>query len=120
MPGFAGAIVRTACTEGRFQAAPTATRKEAAFALRPMDKKRDLIPGWRGGGDAYAGDSLIVRTILDRHHEVFSAYCIVGFCFGRKFFWSLEKHPQSELPRGQRRLLADRAFLFYGMITSRS
>jgi hypothetical protein len=95
MPGFARAIVRTVCTEGIFQAAPTATRKEAAFALRLMDKKTDLIPGWRGGGDAYADDSLIVRTILDRHHEVFSEYRIFVIFFGWKFFWSLKKTPVS-------------------------
>jgi uncharacterized membrane protein YkvA (DUF1232 family) len=62
------------CADGLFQSAPTATRKEAGFALHYADQKTDLIPdGVAGIG--YADDSLIVRTVLNRHQEVFSEYC---------------------------------------------
>jgi uncharacterized membrane protein YkvA (DUF1232 family) len=62
------------CTDGVFQTAPTATRKEAAFALRYADQKIDIIPD--GVAEiGYADDSLIVCTVLNRHHEVFSEYC---------------------------------------------
>jgi hypothetical protein len=54
-------------------------------------------------------DSLIVCTVLNRHHEVFSEYCHF-----RKISWAeisfgpLKKSRQ----RGGRSLLADRTFLF--------
>jgi uncharacterized membrane protein YkvA (DUF1232 family) len=85
------------CADGLFQSAPTATRKEAGFALRYADQKTDIIPdGVAGIG--YADDSLIVRTVLNRHQEVFSEYCLFEKFPGREFLLGLKKNARQPGP----------------------
>jgi uncharacterized membrane protein YkvA (DUF1232 family) len=55
---------------GVFPAGSEASRKEAAFALRYMAKEGDIIPD-SVPEIGYADDSLIVRTVLSRHQDVF-------------------------------------------------
>jgi uncharacterized membrane protein YkvA (DUF1232 family) len=59
---------------GVFLAGSEASRKEAAFALRYMVKEADIIPD-SVPEIGYADDSLIVRTVLSRHQDVFRDYC---------------------------------------------
>ena len=59
-----------------------ASRKETAFALRYMAKEADIIPD-SVAEIGYADDSLIVRTVLSRHQDVFRDYCRF-----RKIRWS--------------------------------
>ena len=68
--------------DGVFQAGSDASRRETAFALRYTAKETDIIPDFVPE-IGYADDSLIVRTVLSRHQDVFRAYC--GF---RKIRWS--------------------------------
>jgi uncharacterized membrane protein YkvA (DUF1232 family) len=57
-----------------FPAGSEASRKEAAFALRYAAKELDIIPD-SVPEIGYADDSLIVRTVLNRHQDVFDDYC---------------------------------------------
>jgi uncharacterized membrane protein YkvA (DUF1232 family) len=59
-----------------------ASRKETAFALRYMAKEADIIPD-SVPEIGYADDSLIVRTVLSRHQDIFRDYCRF-----RKIRWS--------------------------------
>jgi uncharacterized membrane protein YkvA (DUF1232 family) len=59
-----------------------ASRKETAFALLYAAKEADIIPD-SASEIGYADDSLIVRTVLSRHQEVFRDYCHF-----RKIRWS--------------------------------
>jgi uncharacterized membrane protein YkvA (DUF1232 family) len=59
---------------GVFPDGSEASRKETAFALRYMVKETDIIPD-SVPEIGYADDSLIVRTILSRHQDVFRDYC---------------------------------------------
>jgi uncharacterized membrane protein YkvA (DUF1232 family) len=59
---------------GVFLAGSEASRKETAFALRYMAKEADIIPD-SVPEIGYADDSLIVRTVLSRHQDVFRDYC---------------------------------------------
>ena len=59
---------------GVFPAGSEASRKETAFALRYMIKEVDIIPD-SVPEIGYADDSLIVRTVLSRHQDVFRDYC---------------------------------------------
>ena len=68
--------------DGVFQAGSDAARKETAFALRYTAKETDIIPDFVPE-IGYADDSLIVRTVLSRHQDVFRAYCR-----SRKIRWS--------------------------------
>jgi uncharacterized membrane protein YkvA (DUF1232 family) len=56
--------------DGLFPAGSDALRKEAAFALGYMAKETDIIPEI-----GYADDSIIVRTVLSRHDDIFRDYC---------------------------------------------
>ena len=67
---------------GVFPAGSEASRKETAFALRYMAKEADIIPD-SVPEIGYADDSLIVRTVLSRHQDVFCDYCRF-----RKIRWS--------------------------------
>ena len=67
---------------GVFLAGSEASRKETAFALRYMAKEADIIPD-SVPEIGYADDSLIVRTVLSRHQDVFCDYCRF-----RKIRWS--------------------------------
>jgi uncharacterized membrane protein YkvA (DUF1232 family) len=67
---------------GVFLAGSEASRKETAFALRYMAKEADIIPD-SVPEIGYADDSLIVRTVLSRHQDVFRDYCRF-----RKIRWS--------------------------------
>ena len=58
-----------------FPAKSDASRKEAAFAIRYWMKESDIIPDFVPE-IGYADDSLIVRTVLRRHQEVFRDYCL--------------------------------------------
>ncbi len=60
--------------EGIFPTSSEASRKEAAFALRYAAKEADIIPDFIPE-IGYADDSLIVRTVLNRHRDVFYDYC---------------------------------------------
>jgi hypothetical protein len=51
-----------------------ASRKETAFALRYTAEETDIIPDVVPE-IGYADDSLIVRTVLGRHQDVFCDYC---------------------------------------------
>jgi uncharacterized membrane protein YkvA (DUF1232 family) len=55
---------------GVFPDGSEASRKETAFALRYMVKEADIIPD-SVPEIGYADDSLIVRTVLSRHQDVF-------------------------------------------------
>jgi uncharacterized membrane protein YkvA (DUF1232 family) len=57
-----------------FPAGSDASRKETAFALRYAAKEIDIIPDFVPE-IGYADDSLIVRTVLSRHQDVFRDYC---------------------------------------------
>jgi uncharacterized membrane protein YkvA (DUF1232 family) len=67
---------------GVFADGSEASRKETAFALRYMVKEADIIPD-SVPEIGYADDSLIVRTVLSRHQDVFRDYCRF-----RKIRWS--------------------------------
>ena len=67
---------------GVFADGSEASRKETAFALRYMVKEADIIPD-SVPEIGYADDSLIVRTVLIRHQDVFRDYCRF-----RKIRWS--------------------------------
>jgi uncharacterized membrane protein YkvA (DUF1232 family) len=67
---------------GIFLDGSVASRKETAFALRYMIKEADIIPD-SVPEIGYADDSLIVRTVLGRHQDVFRDYCRF-----RKIRWS--------------------------------
>jgi len=60
--------------DGVFPAGSNASRTETAFALRYRAKETDIIPDFVPE-IGYADDSLIVRTVLSRHQDVFRDYC---------------------------------------------
>jgi Protein of unknown function (DUF1232) len=60
--------------DGIFPNGSEASRKETAFALRYTIKQTDIIPDFVPE-IGYADDSLIVRTVLQRHQDVFCDYC---------------------------------------------
>ena len=68
--------------DGVFQAGSEASRKETAFALRYTAEEADIIPAFVPD-IGYADDSVIVRTVLDRHQFPFREYCKF-----RKIRWS--------------------------------
>ena len=68
--------------DGVFEAGSEASRKETAFAVYYMAKEADIIPDFVPE-IGYADDSLIVRTVLSRHQDVFRDYCRF-----RKIRWS--------------------------------
>ena len=57
-----------------FPTGSDASRKETAFALRYTALETDIIPDFIPE-IGYADDSLIVRTVLRRHQEIFREYC---------------------------------------------
>ena len=57
-----------------FQPVAAAAVKEAALALRYAAKNADIIPNFVEE-IGYANNSLIVRTVLRRHQDVFHKYC---------------------------------------------
>lgn len=57
-----------------FPAGSEASRKETAFTLRYTAKETDIIPDFIPE-IGHADDSLIVRTVLNRHQDVFHEYC---------------------------------------------
>lgn len=61
--------------ESVFPGGSEASRNEAAFALRYAAKEIDIIPDFVPE-IGYADDSLIVRTVLNRHQDVFEDYCL--------------------------------------------
>ena len=65
-----------------FPAGSDASRKEAAFALIYTAKETDIIPD-SVPEIGYADDSIIVRTVLSRHEDIFRDYCRF-----RKIRWS--------------------------------
>ena len=70
-------------TEDRvFPAWSDASRKETAFALAYTAKETDIIPDFIPE-IGYADDSIIVRTVLSRHEDIFRDYCRF-----RKIRWS--------------------------------
>jgi uncharacterized membrane protein YkvA (DUF1232 family) len=68
--------------DGVFPAGSDASRKETAFALRYTAKETDIIPDFVPE-IGYADDSIIVRTVLSRHEDLFRDYCHF-----RKIRWS--------------------------------
>jgi uncharacterized membrane protein YkvA (DUF1232 family) len=68
--------------DGVFPAGSDASRKEAAFALIYTAKETDIIPD-SVPEIGYADDSIIVRTVLSRHEDIFRDYCRF-----RKIRWS--------------------------------
>ena len=68
--------------DGVFPTGSDASRKETAFALRYAAKEIDIIPD-SVPEIGYADDSLIVRTVLSRHQDIFRDYCQF-----RKIRWS--------------------------------
>jgi uncharacterized membrane protein YkvA (DUF1232 family) len=68
--------------DGAFQTGSEASQKEAAFALRYTAAEADIIPD-SVPDIGYADDSVIVRTVLDRHQVLFREYCEF-----RKIRWS--------------------------------
>jgi uncharacterized membrane protein YkvA (DUF1232 family) len=60
--------------DGVFPHASEVSRKETAFALRYTAIETDIIPDFIPE-IGYADDSLIVRTVLSRHQEIFREYC---------------------------------------------
>jgi len=68
--------------DGVFPAGSDASRKEAAFALSYTAKETDIIPD-SVPEIGYADDSIIVRTVLSRHEDIFRDYCRF-----RKIRWS--------------------------------
>jgi uncharacterized membrane protein YkvA (DUF1232 family) len=67
---------------GVFPAGSDASRKETAFALNYTAKETDIIPDFIPE-IGYADDSIIVRTVLSRHEDIFRDYCRF-----RKIRWS--------------------------------
>ena len=67
---------------GVFPGGSLVARKETALALRYTAKHTDIIPD-HVPEVGYADDSLIVRTVLERHRDVFRDYCRF-----RKIRWS--------------------------------
>jgi uncharacterized membrane protein YkvA (DUF1232 family) len=61
-------------TDGVFPAWSDASRKETAFALGYTAKETDIIPDLIPE-IGYADDSIIVRTVLRRHEDIFRDYC---------------------------------------------
>ena len=59
---------------GKFSDGSDASRRETAFALRYTAKEIDIIPDFISE-IGYADDSLIVRTVLRRHKDLFRDYC---------------------------------------------
>ena len=68
--------------DGVFPAGSDASRKETAFALGYTAKETDIIPDFVPE-IGYADDSIIVRTVLSRHEDIFRDYCRF-----RKIRWS--------------------------------
>ena len=68
--------------DGVFPGVSLAARKETALALRYTAKNTDIISD-HVPEIGYADDSLIVRTVLERHRDVFRDYCRF-----RKIRWS--------------------------------
>ncbi len=68
--------------EGVFPAGSEASRKETAFAIYYVAKEVDIILD-SVPEIGYADDSLIVRTVLRRHEDIFRDYCRF-----RKLQWS--------------------------------
>jgi uncharacterized membrane protein YkvA (DUF1232 family) len=68
--------------EGVFSAGTDASRRETAFALRYSARETDIIPDLVPE-IGYADDSVIVRTVLERHQDLFREYCRF-----RKIRWS--------------------------------
>jgi uncharacterized membrane protein YkvA (DUF1232 family) len=60
--------------DGVFPHASEVSRKETAFALRYTAIETDIIPDFIPE-IGYADDSLIVRTVLSQHQEIFREYC---------------------------------------------
>jgi hypothetical protein len=60
--------------DGVFPPGSEASRKETAFALGYTAKQTDIIPDFVPE-IGYADDSLIVRTVLSRHEDIFCDYC---------------------------------------------
>jgi uncharacterized membrane protein YkvA (DUF1232 family) len=60
--------------DGAFQTGYETSRKETAFALRYTAAEADIIPDFVPD-IGYADDSVIVRTVLDRHQLLFREYC---------------------------------------------
>ena len=60
--------------DGVFPAGSDASRKETAFALRYAAQEVDIIPDFVPE-IGYADDSLIARTVLSRHQDIFRDYC---------------------------------------------
>src|SRR5215813_2673326 len=69
-------------TDGAFPAGSDASRKETAFALGYTAKETEIIPDFIPE-IGYADDSIIVRTVLTRHEDIFRDYCRF-----RKIRWS--------------------------------
>jgi len=59
---------------GMFSAGSDASRRETAFAVSYTAKETDIIPD-SVSEIGYADDSLIVRTVLSRHKDLFRDYC---------------------------------------------
>jgi uncharacterized membrane protein YkvA (DUF1232 family) len=67
--------------DGVFPGGSDASRMETAFALRYAAQEIDIIPDFVPE-IGYADDSLIVRTVLSRHQDIFRDYCHF-----RKILW---------------------------------
>ena len=68
--------------DGVFPSGSEASRKETAFALGYTAKETDIIPDFIPE-IGYADDSIIVRTVISRHEDIFRDYCRF-----RKIRWS--------------------------------
>ena len=68
--------------DGAFPAWSDASRKGTAFALGYTAKETDIIPDFIPE-IGYADDSIIVRTVISRHEDIFRDYCRF-----RKIRWS--------------------------------